>query len=68
MSSGEVPAQRYPEVKETGLGAAGPADTGSGNLEGDERPVTRRCTECGRRGHYATNPLYHPATVQAVRL
>jgi len=60
MSSDRVTGERYFEKEESGIRAGCSGGTEAGTTETEPPRVTRRCTECGRRGHNASNTAVHP--------
>jgi hypothetical protein len=67
ISRNEVTAQRYVEDQKTGIRAEGDGVICLGNPEAKKAQVIRsyRCTTCGRSGHNAANPDFHPPRVRS---
>jgi hypothetical protein len=60
MASDRVSGNGYPEERNPGIRVGRSEGAEAGTTETEPARVTRRCTECGRRGHYRTSPVYHP--------
>lgn len=60
MSRDEVSGIGYSQKEVAGISQGRDGDTCPGNLE-TESERERRCTRCGRKGHYRTSSVYHPA-------